>query len=165
MDIDKAVDQVLEVSGKERKGIDPHTGEKLPPHGRTYLNVQKGTTRHVKGKAKVELKPFSEMDWSAWSGAEKFPDDNEPLIGYYEGSSSESEASSSFIAIVDANGIQIIFGEDKPEDNSYQLHHKFHTQQGAKHEAEHILAKVQYEDEDALDSLGFEQNGLGFEKI
>jgi len=145
VDIDKAVDQVLEVSGKERKGLDPHTGEKLPPHGRTYLNVQKGTTRHVKGKAKVELKPFEERDWDGWAGAEKFPDGNDPLIGYIP----ETDQA----AIVDANGI----GLYDPDMNGYMLSLKFHTQQGAKHEAEHILAHVTGEGEEALSDLGFEK--------
>jgi hypothetical protein len=146
MNIDKVVDQVLEVSGKERKGIDPHTGEKLPPHGRTYLNVQKGTTRHVKGeKAKIELKPFEERDWDAWSGAERFPDGNDPLV---------SEIGTELIAIVDANGIGL-YDEDT---NGWMLDHKFHTQQGAKYEAEHILSKIPTKDyHDAIAELGFEE--------
>mgnify|MGYP001212162428 CR=1 FL=1 len=60
----------------------------------------------------IQLRPFTESDWTGYSGAER-PDGGEPLIG--EVSIGQQEA----VVIVSKNSVQVLLGEDG--DTVYDL--------------------------------------------
>ncbi len=80
---------------------------------------------------KIELTPFTRIDWYGWAGAERFPNGDEPLIA----------ASDLGVLILDAEGIGMYVGDGSLEDDSYHLEHKFANSEQARVLAGGVFAR------------------------